>query len=70
MFDRKKDCSEKYSRKWGNQEYKIGKAAGRGFTVLNRVVRKVTEEVTCEQIIKGGEGVSQTGEEFSYQRTC
>ena len=41
----------------GNQEYKVERSAGRDVSILNRVVRKVTEEVTFEQRIEGGEGV-------------
>ena len=32
--------------------------------ILNRVVRKVTEEMTLEQRIRGSEGVSQMGKKF------
>lgn len=43
---------------------------GRKVIILNTVDTKVTEEVTFEQTIKGGEGVSQMGEEFTQQGTC
>lgn len=36
----------------------------REVAILNRVVRKVTEEMTLEQRIRGSEGVSQMGKKF------
>lgn len=50
-------------------EYKVRRSVGREVIILNTVATKVTEEVTSEQTIKDGEGVSQMGEVFTQQGT-
>lgn len=56
LGSKKKKGHREKGRKEGNREYKVGGSVEREVAILNRVVRKVTEEMTLKQRVRGSEG--------------